>query len=163
VQTDSDLALDMAEWHPRSRRFYRYWRSIHPRPGLLPGRQHFDPVEVPDLLAGIWLLDVLRSPLRLRYRLCGTGMVGAVGRELTGLWLDEASPGTLITADCLARGRRLVQDGVPSWRKGPPRLWSHRDFDLVETLLLPLARDGRTIDMLCAHGVLYHPDGSVAF
>ncbi len=34
---------------------------------------------------------------------------------------------------------------------------------MVETLLLPLARDGRTIDMLCAHGVLYHPDGSVAF
>lgn len=163
MQTDSDFDLDTAKWHPRTTRLYHYWRSIRPRPGLLPGRQHFDPIEVPELLPGMWLLDVARNPFRLRYRLCGTGVVGAIGREVTGMWLDEAHPRALAATDCAARCRRLVEDGTPSWRKAPPRLWTQGDVGMVETLLLPLARDGRTIDMLCAHGVLYHPDGSVAF
>lgn len=163
MQTDSDFALDTAGWHPRSARLYRYWRSLHPLPGVLPGRQHFDPVAVPELLPGIWLLNVARDPFRLRYRLCGTGVVGAIGREVTGLWLEEAHPDGVAAAECIARCRRLVRDRAPSWCKEPPRLWTHRDFEMVETLLLPLARDGRTIDMLCAHGVAYRPDGSVAF
>jgi PAS domain len=163
VQTDSDLALDTAGWHPRATQLYRYWRSIHPCPGLLPGRQHFDPVAVPELLPAIWLLDVARDPFRLRYRLCGTAVVGAIGREVTGLWLDEAHSDGDATAEYIARCRRLVREGAPSWDKGPPRLWPQRDVTLVESLLLPLARDGRTIDMLCAYGVPYNADGSVAF
>jgi hypothetical protein len=163
VQTDSDLALDTAGWHPRAKRLYRYWRSIHPRPGLLPGRQHFDPVAVPELLPGISLLDVTHDPFRLRYRLCGTAVVGVIGREVTGRWLDEAHSDRDATADYIARCRQLVREAAPSWSKAPPRLWRQSDVALVESLLLPLARDGRTVDMLCAYGVPYHPDGSAAF
>jgi hypothetical protein len=163
VQTDSDLVLDTAGWHPRATRLYRYWRSIHPRAGLLPGRQHFDPIEVPELLPGIALLDVTRDPFRLRYRLCGTAMVDAIGREVTGLWLDEAHRDGDAAAAYLARCRRLVRDGAPNWDKAPSRLWAQRDVALVESLLLPLARDGRNVDMLCSFGLPYHPDGSAAF
>lgn len=163
MQTDSDIALDTAQWHPRTTRLYRYWRSIRPRAGALPGRQHFDPVAVPELLPGMWLLDVARDPFRLRYRLCGTGVVEAIGHEVTGLWFDEAHPDAAADARFLERYRKVVEHGEPNWRKGPPRLWTHRDFALVENLLLPLARDGRGVDMLCAYSVLYRPDGTVAF
>ncbi len=36
---------------------HAYWQSIRPAPELLPGRQHFDPVAIPRLLAR------LRAPL----------------------------------------------------------------------------------------------------
>ncbi len=163
VQTDRDVTLDTAQWHPRTTRLYRYWLSIHPPGGALPGRRHFDPLAVPELLPGIWLLDVARAPFRLRYRLCGTGVTEAMGREMTGKWLDEAHPEAMADSDFLARYRAAAERGVASWRKGPPRLWRHRDFGMVENLLLPLARDGRAVDMLCAHSVLYRPDGSVGF
>jgi len=36
---------------------YSYWRAISP-PGRLPGRQHFDPLDVPRLLPNIWQIGV---------------------------------------------------------------------------------------------------------
>jgi hypothetical protein len=163
VQTDSDLDLDTAGWHPRIARLFRYWRAIRPPDLPLPGRQHFDPIAVPELLPGIWLLDVQREPFRLRYRLAGTGIVAAVRREVTGLWLDQAHPGAMETLDFVRRYRGVVERGAPDRRKGRPRPWIDPDYTLSETLLLPLARDGRRVDMLCACTVLYRRDGSVAF
>ena len=43
-------------------------------------------------MSRMWMLDVHRDPLRYRYRLCGTEMVRSLGREVTGIWLDEAHP-----------------------------------------------------------------------
>ena len=145
---------------PRAARLHRYWQSIAP-PNALPGRQHFDPVDIPELLSCLWLLDVQRSPFRLRYRLTGTAIVEALGREVTGQWLDEAHPHIEDRAGFIARYAGVVERGQLSWRKGYPRLWTHRDFGIVENLLLPFARDGHTVDMLCALTVLYRRDGTV--
>lgn len=161
LQTDGTSGVDSAAWHPRAQRLYRYWLSIRPPRGGLPGRRDFDPVAVPDLLPGIWLLDVQREPFRLRYRLAGTAIVEAMGREVTGLWLEEAHPRIREEAQFFDRYRRVVETGVPSWRKGTPRLWTHRDFGVIENLLLPFAADGRHTDILCAFTVLYRPDGTV--
>src|SRR3546814_9213349 len=48
-------------YHPDIAALVAYWHSIHPPQGL-PGRRHFDPVDVPWLLPHIWLLDVFRDP-----------------------------------------------------------------------------------------------------
>jgi len=162
VRVERAPALDTARWHPRIARLYRYWLSIHPPAGGLPGRQHFDPVDVPELLPGIWLLDVQHRPFRLRYRLVGTGIVEAVGREVTGQWLDQAHPHLRNDATFFERYRRAAEQKRPEWRKGKPRIWAHRDFGEIENLLLPLARDGATVDILLAFTVLYRPDGSIA-
>src|SRR5260221_4000565 len=68
---------------------YRYWLAIHPARGLIPGRQHFDPVDVPRLLPLLWLIEFQRHPLRFKYRLVGTEHVQALGRDPTSQWLDE--------------------------------------------------------------------------
>jgi len=162
VRVERAPALDTARWHPRIARLYRYWLSIHPPAGGVPGRQHFDPVDVPELLPGIWLLDVQHRPFRLRYRLVGTGIVEAVGREVTGQWLDQAHPHLRNDATFFERYRRAAEQKRPEWRKGKPRIWAHRDFGEIENLLLPLARDGATVDILLAFTVLYRPDGSIA-
>ena len=59
--------------HPKIAMLHRYWRDVAP-PGMLPGRQHIDPVDIPKLLANIWLLDVVGEPVRFRFRLIGDAM-----------------------------------------------------------------------------------------
>lgn len=154
--------LDTAKWHPASARLYAYWQSIAPN-GRLPGRQHFDPVAIPELLPGIWLLDVQRMPFRLRYRLVGTRITEALGREVTGLWLDEAHPHVKDNPEFFERYREAVDTGSPTWRKGIPRLWSHKEYRSIENLLLPCAKDGSAVDLLIAFTVIYRIDGSVAY
>lgn len=161
MEANSDI-LDTTRWHPRTKRLYQHWLSIHPS-DRLPGRQHFDPVAVPDLLPGLWLLDVERRPFRLRYRLVGTNIVQAIGREVTGMWLDDAHPHVRNDPSFFSRYERAAESRKPMWRLGKPRLWSHKEFNNVENLLLPFARDGTAVDMLMAFTVIYRTDGSVAY
>lgn len=135
-----------AHWHAKIAQFFRYWRSIHPTQGL-PGRQHLDPLAIPTLLPGIWLLDVQREPFRLRYRLAGTETVEAIGVEVTGLWMDEVNPMPLQDRHYLERYRAIVDERQPSWRRGPPLLMSKR-VRTIENLVVPLAADGVTVDMM---------------
>ena len=133
--------------HPRVREIRRYWTSIAPGPRLLPGRAHFDPVDVPSLLPNIWLIDVVRDPLRFRYRLLGTTVEKFAGRRLTGLWLDRTLPaGT--REEVIANLTEVVETGTPSWRRGPSLIVPEKTVMTLERLYLPLASDGRTVDMV---------------
>ena len=134
-------------WHPDVQTIFSYWRQRHPANGL-PGRQHIDPLDVVRLLPGVWLLDVQREPFRLRYRLVGTRITESIGREVTGLWMDEAHPDAPSVPGYFDRYRAVVETAQPSWRKGRPQLYIHEDYSHLENILLPLARDGTTVDML---------------
>jgi hypothetical protein len=151
---------DFSSWHPKLQRMYRYWQKARPAPDLLPGRQHIDPLDIPDLLPGIWLLDVLREPIRLRYRLVGTRIVEAIGREVTGQWLEEAHPHVLTIPGYAERYRTVVTSGVPSHRRGQAITWQHEDYREIENVLFPLAADGKTVDVLMVLTVIYWLDGS---
>lgn len=131
--------------HPQVRQLVAYWASIHPPQGL-PGRQHFDPRDVSNLLANLRILDVIGDPPRFRVRLFGTRLVDFFGRDLTGQWYDEAFVGFI--------GSRTEKDyltsmatGQPSWRRGKPLFVYDKEFQQVERVFLPLAADGRTVDM----------------
>jgi hypothetical protein len=153
IHSASDLVA--VEAHARIQRIYAHWKAIHPAPGLLPGRQHLDPMALGDLLPGVWLVDVAQNPFRLRYRLVGTGVVEAMGRDVTGQWLDEAHPHLVNDDVYWQRSRDIVAGKVPSWRRGPPHLWKHETYSIVENLIMPLAADGTNVDMLCILSVFY--------
>lgn len=70
-----------------------YWCGKR-QDGAVPARAAIDPLEIPALLPNIMLLDRVGLPddERYRFRLCGTDIAGFVGRELTGLFIDEALP-----------------------------------------------------------------------
>lgn len=134
---------------------YRHWLGLHPAPGLLPGRQHLDPTALPTaLLPFLWLVDIQRAPLRFRYRLLGTEHVRVLGRDHTGHWIDEAHPEFLGSA---AYGQFVAaaERGEVGYRSGHTGIILPKDYRSMERLILPLARDGRTVDMLLAISV-YH-------
>lgn len=127
-----------------------YWRRKSP-PGRLPGRRDVDPMELsPRLLPHVLLIDVVPgdSGPRFKFRLVGTGFVQLVGREVTGQFYDEiASPER--GAPVIAGLRKLVESGKPAYLEGPLTVPS-RDFIWVKRLGLPLAEDGKTVDMILA-------------
>ena len=156
-QGQSDLPGDC---HPEIALIADYWRSIHPESGL-PGRQHFDPVDVPPkLLPSIRLLDVVGDPPRFRIRLMGTKMVAAIGRDHTGRWLDEVFAGFEKSSACLGLDT-VVRTGQLNWRRGHPALLYGKEFMTIERIYLPFARDGRTVDMILSYVMLGDSDGKM--
>ena len=133
----------------RVRQLHRYWREIHPPGGGLPGRQHLDPTDIPALLPFVWLADVQRAPLRFRYRLLGTEHRQVFGRDYTGWWLDEVHAG-FDTAPAYHQYLAAVEQGRVAYRRGHTLIMLPEDYRSIERLMLPLARDGETVDMLLA-------------
>lgn len=132
--------------HPRIRAIYEYWRAIHPTEGL-PGRQHFDPLDIPALLPDIFLLDVRSDGPSFQFRLIGTGVTALYGREFTGQPFEAAyedGKAAPIYQDACA----ILTDKAPRWRRSPPAFQRSRDYLLLERLLLPLAENGATVDIL---------------
>ncbi len=150
------------EPHPRIARMIAYWREIAPGPGLIPGKQHFDPIRVPDLLPNLWLLDVVREDGRLRYRfrLVGDALIDSGAPFRKGLFVDELGD----RIDQVAA--QAIHDGVvrslqPGWRRGLPIVKHLKFIALLERVLLPLAEDGRTVDHILGMTVFYQMDGRV--
>jgi hypothetical protein len=158
IWSDHRIPDNRASWHPLVRRFYEYWREAAP-PGRLPGRQHIAPEDIVPLLSRLWILDVFRDPLRFRYRLVGTDITRSVGRELTGMWLDEAQPESVQNINLRNRYRFILETGRATWRRGPTMWDRDPHHRVVENCLAPLASDGRTVDKILAVSVLFDANG----
>ncbi|HVI90552.1 MAG TPA: PAS domain-containing protein [Dongiaceae bacterium] len=63
----------------------RYWQVI--KTDRLPSRLDIDPIDIPDLLPNIMLLDVLEGGKDFRYRLAGTAVERNFGAPIKGLTL----------------------------------------------------------------------------
>lgn len=132
---------------PKIRALYAYWLSIRPQGGLLPARRHFDPLDVPELLPNIWMIDVRRDPLRFRFRLVGTEVVRFTGRDATGRWLDEVYP-DYRSSDAYRVHHAVAESGRPHYRRSGVLSNPGRPFVEAERLYLPLAEDGRNVDIV---------------
>jgi len=111
------------------------------------------------LWSRMWMLDVHRSPLRYRYRLCGTEMVRSLGSEVTGLWLDDAHPQLSENPQSRERFRYMTETGHATWRRGPP-LWTRDpEHRIIETCIAPLATDGVSVDKILGFSVMFDSQG----
>ena len=122
-----------------------YWLSR--RNGRrLPGRRDIDPVDLPRHLSTLVLIDGFGAGDCGRFRLVGTMLCRLMGREPTSLTLEQVLDGPELEAfedliGHLAFHRRpLSVRGDLVWGSG----WSLP----VEWLLLPLAADGSSVDMV---------------
>ena len=149
---------DRSDWHPLAQRFYDYWLSVAPSDAL-PGRQHVAPEEMTPWLSRLWLIDVHREPLRYRLRVCGSCVVRSLGQEVTGRWLDEVHP--LSASDSRSRDRlRLVAEQArPTWRRGLPRWRRAPEVKVAESLMVPLAANGRTVDKIMGVSITFDANG----
>jgi hypothetical protein len=149
---------DRSTWNPKIGRFFEYWLSIQPT-NRLPGRQHFDPLDIAHLMSRVWILDVLRMPLRYRYRLAGTKETETLQREVTGKMFDEVHPHLRGKGEAYGRFDQTARDGIATYRRGPVVAVHHKEHQTVENCMVPLARDGSTVDMIVGCSVLYLLDG----
>lgn len=152
---------DQGDPHPKIARLTAAWRDMAPAPGVLPGRQHFDPMRVPSLLPNIWLVDVLPGPpRRFRLRLVGGAIVEAGSLFRKGDFMDDprCSPDPRVVVRIMDA---VVDTGRPDWRRGPTVLHHAKHVDTLERIVLPLATDGHAIDMLLCMTVFYRGDGTV--
>lgn len=149
---------DTSAWNPKVVRFLNYWLSLKPKEGL-PGRQHFDPSDIPDLIARIWMLDVLREPLRYRYRLAGTKEVETLQREVTGKMFEDVHPQSYKREETTGRFSESVENGVATYRKGNVIAMHKKEHLTVENCVVPLARDGQSVDLIIGFSILYKTDG----
>jgi hypothetical protein len=145
-------------WHPLVARLYDYWLAVTP-PGRLPGREHIVPEDIAPLWSRLWLLDVVRRPLRYRYRYCGGELVRSLGSEVTGRWLDEVEP--QLSADPEPRERLCFTalTGRPTWWRGPAHGRHGLDHRTVESCIVPLAGDGTTVDKMIGITVAFDRKG----
>jgi hypothetical protein len=150
---------DRSSWNRRIAAFFEYWLSIKPV-GRLPGRQHFDPLDIPDIMPRVWMLDVLCDPLRYRYRLAGTKEVETLQREVTGMMLEDVHPHLRGEPEVFGRLEETALRGLSTYRRGRVVARHHKEHLNVENCLVPLARDGRTVDIVVGCSVLYRLDGS---
>jgi hypothetical protein len=135
--------------HPMMQRLLSYWRGKC-RDGRLPGRQDIDPLDFPDLLPHITMFDVVQvgGETRFRIRLLGTSNVQLMGADCTGDFVD-ARLGPEDAARILTPYRMVVEQRRPDFVRGS-LVTPGREHVHYERLLLPLAADGRTVDMLLA-------------
>ena len=134
------------------RELLSYWESKSPN-GLLPGRQHIDPTELPPRhLSQLLLLDVVPGaggmPRRFRFRLAGTAFATMIGRDVTGRFYDEVAERDRLSP-ILAALNRVVERRAPVFLVGG-LVVAAPGFVRVKRLGLPLAQDGRTVDMILA-------------
>lgn len=119
----------------------------------LPGRQHIDPLDFRSVISLVNLMDVDRSGRapRFRYRLVGEAQTRTVGRELTGLYLEEA-----VVPELLPRVQANMSKTVATQQAtfdSFPMPHPDRHFVVAQRMYYPLAADGETVDMLLVlHG-----------
>jgi hypothetical protein len=97
-------------------------------------------------LAMVYLVDVLAND-QFRYRLLGTEIVNRAGRDMTGQLLSPATHGKTFEPMRAIYREAIARKAMAFSRRVRPR---HAD-DLAlraDGLVLPLASDGRRVDML---------------
>jgi hypothetical protein len=133
------------------RQLYAYWQGK--AAARLPARTDIDPADMPALLPYLFMIDVEPVPRRFRFRLIGTQVCTWAGRDVTGMYLDDPAYGAR-GADIMRQYDEVVERGVPFYTEQPAAR-PERDYVFYERLVLPLATDGRAIDiLLCGIDVL---------
>lgn len=131
--------------HAPLKKLYAYWLA---KKGsrLAPARSDIQPAEMKPFLRHVFMLDVLGSPPRFKFRLAGTEIVNRFGEEVTGRFLDEIDLDD-VTTDILLEYEKAVREAQPVYGR-----WRYikrsGQYLNYERLILPLSSDGITIDML---------------
>ncbi|WP_262690232.1 PAS domain-containing protein [Kordiimonas aestuarii] len=138
--------------HPLLEALFRFWSTKKAKLGQLPSRRDISPSEIKKLLPYIAIADVIDGGLDFSFRVCGTMISEGAGIELTGkTWSSFEN-----TQHIIERTRILVEKAEPYYLTNQRATWAPKDFQHYSVLALPLARDGKSVDMVL-YGVVYQP------
>lgn len=133
---------------------FAYWSSLR-RNGLLPARKDLDPVRMKRHLPTVTLTQVTHNPRDFRIRLAGTGLWSVYGGEISRKRLSD-----VYSASAADYWRRELDEVVETRR---PRAghhnmgWRGADHVTLLWLRLPLASDGRRVDLILGYDAVLAP------
>ncbi|MGB0555212.1 MAG: PAS domain-containing protein [Alphaproteobacteria bacterium] len=129
------------------RALFEYWRSAFPETGW-PGRQHFDPVDIPSLLGKLFLVDILRDAGKLRfwYQLLGVEITKRAERDMTEKWMEECFSDPDAFAMIERDYHQIIDTGIPHLGQFSI-LAPGKEYIIANRLVLPMASDGENFDM----------------
>jgi hypothetical protein len=136
---------------------FAYWAGLRPRGGL-PARRDLDPGCIKRLLPTVSLTQVV-APGDYRLRLAGTGLWGVYGGEITGRTLED-----VYASDAAEYWRRELDQVVVERR---PRAghhsmaWRGAAHMTLLWLRLPLAGNGRDVDVILGYDAVLAPRGEM--
>lgn len=146
LQLETALTL-----HPLFQPAFVYWQSLC-KPGL-PNRRDIDPVDIPELLANIMLLDVVDGGTDFRYRLAGTAVEHNFGASIRGLSLSDIvqtfpsiKPVLDVKRHCVATASPYACDAAVFTHFGTKKQ--------VYCFAMPLSEDGQSVTQIFAIGIL---------
>ena len=146
-------------YRSRHVRLYAYWSSVR-KPGLpLPARRDIDPIAIPDLLESVWMTDIIADDgvLRFRERLVGTSLARLFGKDTTGQFFEDIYTGDHLLRQ-LATYRAVATRALPHVSRLRVPI-EGREFLVYDRLMLPLASDHRTPDIILGiHAYDREPD-----
>jgi len=138
---------------------FAYWASRR-NGGLLPARESIHPSHFKRHLPTISLIDVRCEPRDYRLRLAGTGLYSVYGREITGQRLEE------VYNSASAHYWREELDKVVDQRRPGVGVhnfaWRGDSHLSILWLRLPLASNGRDVDMILGYDALLGVQGDGA-
>jgi hypothetical protein len=119
-----------------------------------PSRADIDPIEFPDLLPRIVLVDVTHDPLRFQYRLIGTTITAISERDATGRFIDEELYGDR-TENMLWAFQNCVSTNAPIAVREQVQ-FVKKERVVVEVIALPLGKTDTEIDMILTYVEIIH-------
>lgn len=136
-----------------------YW---HMRRGAraMPARSDLDPMELAKILSKVMLVDVLPEAPHFRYRVFGTTIADWMKFDATGQTLDAIKPENYRKM-LFATYMECVGARTPIAHRV---LWDTKDVPhRYKRLMMPLATDGKRVDMLLITSVSEAFDEASAF
>lgn len=135
------------EIHPAFSWMRDYLRQVAPR-GRLPGLHLIDVDGFGPLLPFVNLITVERTgaAMRFRYRLIGDRQTRLAGRDITGLYVEDAVLPLFI--ERISGNMRACVTGRQALYDAFAMPHPDRDFIRTERVYFPLADDGETVDTL---------------
>jgi len=143
--TGESLALTELR-HPLLRNAYDYW-CLKKGERELPSRKDISPEDMKTYLANVMLIDVSHDPLDFVYRVFGSGVGRAQGKDYTGKSVRHLEPAEFSALvwhqylDVVNRRTPCLHGVVFS---------SEAKYEKYHRVTLPLSSDGLIIDKLLA-------------
>ncbi len=137
-------------WETRLRALKRYWDGKRGSRAM-PARADLDPVDMPELLPILVLVDTAETLEEFRYRLIGTEACTGFDRDRTGARFADL-PRSERFDELYGGYWRSFRERTPQYFHGP--LASAGDRIEFSRLTLPLSHDGNHVDMILG-GIVY--------
>jgi hypothetical protein len=138
-------------WEARLRALKRYWDDKRGSRAM-PARADLDPVEIPELLPYILLIDTAETLEEFRYRLIGTEACKGFDRDRTGARFADL-PRIGCFDEVFGGYWRSFQERTPQYYHGPLASVGKGRIQFSR-LTLPLSHDGNYVDMILG-GIVY--------